>query len=334
MGRAGAILAVAAALASLPACNSQGRWTLGSPTFFPAALDYWHEQGAFLAGSYHDGSVQRLGAGSARGTGLFLDKRSDGRERALRLKVDAVRDRLWVLDAGGVFVYSLSGRKLLQRIALPRADLSKENCLPDIVLDAGTGTAYVSDNRRPAVYAIAWAADGHGLEKTEIAVRFAAGAKQGGGFSALALTENPPALIAGSAASGALWRIDLAEATAHAIEASPAPLKGICGMSTIARSDRLYAYAQSPLVYATTGFRQQVVRILLTRDLRRASTAQIAPFMPVDTPIGLVAFASNIVVAGSQLRHHADFGGDRDPPAPSRLVLMPARLESIVNWNR
>ncbi len=321
-----ALLAMLVVPVLLSGCDPRERWILGSPTFYPTALDFWPESRAFLVGSYHDGSIQRVALDGSPALEPFQEKHADGRQKALRLKVDRVRNRLWVLDIDAVYVYALPENRLIRRIVLPRSMPSREQCLPDIALDSSTGAAYISDNRQSTIYMISEEAREESLERTDIPVRIEGGGAHRGGFSALVVMDDPFALIAGSASTGRLWRID--PATGKGWEIAAPALKGICGLSTLGPEERPYRYGprpQSP-IYAATAFHNQVVRILVSPDLRRGDLARVAPHMPVQVPTSMVAFRSHIVVTASQLDHHGDFGGDREPLLPFRLVLMPSQL--------
>lgn len=309
----------------LSGCDLREPWILGSPTFYPTALDYWPDEKAFLVGSYHDGSIQRMAFDGNTVFDPFQEKHANGRQRALRIKVDKVRNRLWVLDVDGVYVYALPDKSLLSRVDLPWTALSKEECLPDIALDSSTGAAYISDNRRPIIYLIDQELNKESLRKTAIPVRFERGERHDGGFSALSVIDAPYALIAGSASTGELWRIDATTGEARMISLPRSmKLKGVCGMSLVVPA-RPYSYLPlRPQIYVTTGFHNQVIKIRLTPDLQRGDdVARIASLMAVQTPISLIAFKNYTVVTSSQLGRHKDFNGGNDPLVPFRLVLMP-----------
>ncbi len=325
-----AVIAIAGLLSG---CGSPERWTLGSPMFYPTALDYWPESRAFLVGSYHDGSIQRMAFDGPAAQELFQEKHADGRRKALRLKVDRAANRLWVLDVDAVYIYTLPEKRLIRRIALPESVLSRDDCLPDIVVTS-TGAAFISDARRPVLYMISENAIEQSLERTDIAIQFAGGEEHRDGFSALMENDNPFALIAGSASAGKLWRIDPTTGKADAI--STPPLKGICGMSTITPEVRPYLFypTQMLIIYITTGFSNQILGILLTRDLQRGEVRRIAGRTKVETPVSLVAFRSHILVANSQLSRHKDFNGGDGPVVPFRLVPMASALELVIRIDR
>lgn len=320
-----AALMALAALLLLAGCEPHEQWTLGSPTSYPAAVDYWPQGKIFLAGSYHDGSIVRLPRNAKAAKDPNQDQELDGRRKTLRLKVDPVRNWLWVLDVDSVFVYALPDQKLLHRIKLPKAVPSKEACLPDIAIDPEDGTVYISDLRHPTIYMLKTETDQGPPLRLDISVQFEGGTEYHGGFSALVVYKRSRALIAGSASSGGLWWIDPATGNATAIAAPR--FEGICGMSVLAPqvAPHLHRLPQRPLIYATTGFRNQVLSISLTPDLRRATATGLAPPIRVQVPISVIAFPSIVVVASSQLDRHTDFGGDSDPALPFRLVLMPIR---------
>jgi hypothetical protein len=318
-----------AAVSLLAGCEVRDRWTLPSPDFYPAALDYWPRGRVFVVGGYHDGTIRHLSAEGSHVADQPSADRADGRRGAIRLKVDEARDRLWVLDLDALYVYTLRERKLLQRIGLPRATPSKAACLPDMALDAASGTVYVSHNERPEIHRVSAEAAGAGFRATRIALRDAAGQAIEGGISALVLLDKSRALIAGSAAGGKLWRIDPESGAASAL--SSGAFRGICGLA--AHPDENpppYHQLNSSTLYASMGFGNEVLKITIAPGGKGFRAARLAPSMPVSSPVSLVAFSKYLVVTSSQLARHQDFGGDNDADEPFRLVLMPAGLESML----
>lgn len=327
-------LAAVSLLAFLAGCDPTVRRTLSSPTFYPTALDFWPERRAFLVGSYDDGSIEHIALGGSTGdTGnrLFHEKHADGRLRALRLRVDRPRQRLWVLDVDGVYVYALPAKRLLERIDLPETVPSKEECLPDMAVDPTSGAVYVSDVRQPIIHMITENAAEKALQIRAIHIRFEGGIAHGSGFSALVLAESPLGLIAGSAATGKLWRVDVATGVATAITLRYA-IKGICGMSLVPSGTGPYSFRLPPgaFIYATTGFRNQVLRLRLILDSEGGRMAVSAPLMVAEAPISLVAFSNVVVLTSSQLGHHKDFSGDHRPLLPFRLVMVPTNRQSTM----
>jgi hypothetical protein len=316
-------LAVLAAALALAACVVQARFALDSANFFPTALDYWPGRGVLLVGSYDTGAVHAISTDGVTGRELLPAAAGDGR-RTLRLKVDPVRSRLWVLDTGGVTLYSLPEGEPLRRFDLPPLTASKAACLPDLALDAAGG-GYVSDNHRPLLYRL----QEHAGRAEPVVLRFGNGTPHRDGFSALIAIADPPVLIAGSAATGRLWAID--GTTGHSrLIATPRAVEGLCGLARVPPETllRYYGLPLGPLVVATTGFADAVVKFQLTPDLRYAEVSRLAPYVAVRTPISIVQMGAQAMVAASQLDRHPDFAAGARPRLPFRLVLIPHGLET------
>jgi len=311
----------------LSGCDLSPRWQIDAPQFYPAAIEYLPDTNEFLVGSYHDGATLAYGRdGSARPAGF--DNGTDPRpSRILRIRVDAARQRIWFLDAGAAYVYALPERKLIRRIQLPRALASVEECLPDLMVDA-TGMAFVSDNQRPTLYRI----HDRTFKVDALPVKVSAESPQHSGFSALLALDSPYSAIAGSAGSGQLWLIDLTTGRAELIPLSR-PIRGICALALGEPEDRLHSYLvkQGPILFGATGFQNGIVRIELTPDLHRGIARTVAPYAKVDTPVGIVSYRDRLLLAGSQLHHHGDFGGMYQPFLPFRIAVVLKRLETIID---
>ena len=309
----------------ISACDVRDGWILGSTYFFPSAVDYWAEENRFLVGSYHNGAVQLIGRYRDHTFDLFQPPNSDGRKRTLRLKIDSLRNRLWLLDTDGVYLYALKENRLLGRVALPESIVTRKDCLPDLALDS-FGAAYVSDNRRPVIYVIREQVHDAPLHKTDAPMTFSGAPPNDGGFSALAFVGEPPVLVAGSASTGRLWRVDVARNIATEIATDSNEYRGICGMAALP-SRHSYAFGALSLVYATTGFRERLLGIALTPEFERASAVELKLPASVETPLSLVAFGSFLMLTSSQLGRHRDLGGQGAPVVPFRVVLMPMQLD-------
>src|SRR3954469_22045938 len=68
----------------------------------------------------------------------------------LRVRLDARRERLWILEVGAVNVIDLATNRRIARITLPNWIFSGQgdNCRPDLQIDEH-GAALVSDNMQP-----------------------------------------------------------------------------------------------------------------------------------------------------------------------------------------
>ena len=78
----------------------------------------------------------------------IMRRHASGDLQALRMRMDAERQRLWVLTSEHVHVYDMNTLELVRRVALPDWPVAEFVCPPDIVLDA-TGAAFVSSNVQP-----------------------------------------------------------------------------------------------------------------------------------------------------------------------------------------
>jgi hypothetical protein len=317
-------------IAILSGCNVPDRWMLASYDAYPTALDYWREERLLLAGSYEDGIVHALRHDGIPASRPFLVPDAHGPRRALRLRVDNLRDRLWILDTDGAYVYTLHDRRLVAKIPLPHAALSPSHCLPDMALDEKAGSAYVSDPLRPLLHVIE-----PGREEKSYHVRTielqSSNERAAEGLSALAALPGETTLIAGSAASGAVWRVD---PTMGNVEHIALPrgktLAGICAMSALTlEATHAHRSLQDYHVFLTTAQRSAVFRLHLTRRFGAVAVKQVAPSMDLADPLGVVVMNGYLVVSGSQLSRHPHFGGQGDPAIPFRLAVMPAEHEPV-----
>ncbi len=98
---------------------------------------------AFLAAC--DGGPDAKPDGNRRA----LEHRSEGRLEALRVQVDAARNRLWVLHGDGVYVYEITTRRRIGRVGMFVGEPA--DCAPDLALDP-SGAAIVSSNVRAVLW--------------------------------------------------------------------------------------------------------------------------------------------------------------------------------------
>ncbi|MDB5866116.1 MAG: hypothetical protein JWO70_3922 [Betaproteobacteria bacterium] len=150
------------------------------------------------------------------------------RNTVLRIRVDAQRERLWILDIGAVHVFDLAKNRRIRSVTLPNWVYAghNTNCLPDLQLDSH-GAAFVSDNLQPKL----WRIDPENFSVHERSVTLDAYRTLDVGFSALTITRNG-ALYAAMAAPGLLWRIDTDLFRAENIPLS-VPIQGACAMETL-----------------------------------------------------------------------------------------------------
>ena len=134
------------------------------------------------------------------------------------MRVDAERNRLWVLDPESLTLYdNLNGRRL-RRLALTEAFLVGDDhaCPPDLAVDAA-GTVFVSSNVLPVL----WKVDPQRFEVTRIELATNADTDKDFGFSGLSFAGDD-VLIAASSTFASLWRIDFRRASATKIASYPA----------------------------------------------------------------------------------------------------------------
>jgi hypothetical protein len=144
----------------------------------------------------------------------LLKAHEQGELRALRIKVDAARNRLWVLGLKHVFIYDILAKQLIRRVALPNGSIAGFVCSPDIALDR-SGAAFIASNAESSLWKID--DDDFSLKPIEIALH--AGANRDIGFGALTFASDG-ALYGLTAHEGSLWRIDVASWNATEVELS------------------------------------------------------------------------------------------------------------------
>jgi len=208
----------------------------------------------------------------------------------LRIRLDARRERLWILDVGNVHVYDLARNRLVRSLALPNWFYADDgsNCLPDLQLDRH-GAAFVSDNIQPKL----WRIDADRFSVQERSVRLDSQRSVDAGFSALAVSEGG-VLFAAMAAPGSLWRIDTASFRAEKVQLS-APIHGACAMETLGgvRSRELVMF-----VLASGRTRLDVRRIDMRAGTNQAYIGAVAPGSVV-APASLLAWRGAIHLAST-----------------------------------
>lgn len=199
---------------------------LPSRLAFPTPAAYDVRTDRMIVGTLH-GDVSRIAApgNGTRGDAERLH-RSHGNS-ILRVRLDAPRQRLWILDIGNVHVFDLAKNRLIRSIALPNWFYTGHgaNCLPDLQLDPH-GAAFVSDNIQPKLWRID--ADNYSVYERSVGLDSQRGVDVG--FSALAIGEGG-VMFAAMAAPGTLWRVDTDSFRAERIQLS-APIQGACALET------------------------------------------------------------------------------------------------------
>ena len=141
--------------------------------------------------------------------------RLNGDHATLRVRTDRVRERVWLLGVKHVEVYDRRTSSLIRRIDLPPWSVADFVCEPDIAFDR-KGAAFISHNLESRI----WEIDPDTFELKEHVLRLVGKERLDIGFGRLAFTQDG-ALFGVASTGGSLWRIDLATATARAVDASP-----------------------------------------------------------------------------------------------------------------
>lgn len=131
----------------------------------------------------------------------FLDPTDNGRQRD-----DPARERVWILNAQGVFLYHTRTGKL-QEVQLPSWQWvdAPYACPPDLALGP-TGEAVVTSNVVPVL----WRIDPRTLSVSVHEISLDADHNKDVGFSGLVYSARHGAFFAISEVHGSVWRIDTA----------------------------------------------------------------------------------------------------------------------------
>lgn len=166
-----------------------------------------------------------LPASQGAGHDELLKNHQHGDKRAIRVREDTARQRLWVLGLGQVYVYDTRTRALLRQIQLPDWSVARFICPPDMALDR-KGGVLVSSNVQPRLVHI----DGVSFRAQEHQLDVVSRRQWEPGFGALAFGSDG-SLYAISSLAGMLFRIDLSTRTAR--ELLSADRAGRCELGTL-----------------------------------------------------------------------------------------------------
>lgn len=142
----------------------------------------------------------------------------------IRVRRDAVRNRIWLLGLEDVRVYDAANERLIRRVALPNWSVARYACDPDMVLDE-SGSAIISSN----VQARLWRIDGGTFTVSEHDITLHERENWDVGFAALVPAGNGK-LLALTSLAGSFWSIDLNKGIAH-MAAPAAALQNVCGLT-------------------------------------------------------------------------------------------------------
>jgi hypothetical protein len=188
-----------------------------------------------MAGCSNDGnSSQSSSSGRADSAGLHLESYGIDKSDALRIRKDALHDRLWVLSLENVRVYDIARNRktLLRQIALPKWSVVPFDfaCMPDMALDR-FGSAFISSNAQPRI----WRIDAESFELKEHEIILQGKEQWDLGFGALAFAADGT-LLALSSPVGLLWSVDVDKASARIVEQN-ASFRDVCELTMQLVSD-------------------------------------------------------------------------------------------------
>ncbi|HEX2829068.1 MAG TPA: hypothetical protein VHP37_22150 [Burkholderiales bacterium] len=241
-----------------------------SPSSFFSSTLAWRSVVALLVSAWIEAAYAQSVAPEPR---HLLDRRllqADPDDGVLRVRLDARRARLWVLDVGRVHVIDLVTNRRIRTVELPNWMFSthEDMCLPDLAIDED-GAAFVSDNMQPKLWRIAPA----DFSIRERVVSRDAYRELDAGFTALAIGEGG-VMFAAMSAPGLLWRIDTDLFRAENVPLATR-IPGVCGLE-VARGAR----SRDITLYALGGRdRHTVSRITLARG----GTAAVTPIRQTRT---------------------------------------------------
>jgi hypothetical protein len=241
----------------------------------PLPLAYHARSGRLLVATQVPAPAARFGDGSKS---LDVERvPSSPGNSILRLRVDAQRERLWVLEIGAVHVIDLVTRQRIARIELTNWMHTEVagSCLPDLQLDP-VGAAFVTDNVQPKV----WRIDADAFTLREHDVPLETEQFIDAGFTAL-LVHGDGSMVAAMAAAGSLWRIDAGLAHAQQI-ALDRRIHGACALERAGASD------DEIVALAAARDSLDVYRIDLPRGQRGAKVAASGAFA-TPVPAGLIS---------------------------------------------
>ena len=131
--------------------------------------------------------------------------------RTLRVKIDTMRDRTWMLAVDHVDVDDRQTGRLIRRIELPAWSVADFVCEPDVAFDR-SGTVFISHNLEPKL----WQIDPDTFELKQHTIRLVNRDHLDIGFGRLMFAPDGTLFGVGSA-GGSLWHIDLDSARAHEV---------------------------------------------------------------------------------------------------------------------
>ena len=149
---------------------------------------------------------------------------------AIRIRKDALRNRLWVLTLDEVRIYDSTGKKmqLIRKVVLPNWSVVgfRHVCMPDMALDQA-GSVYVSNNGQARLLRI----DANSFVLEDYVISFQGKERWDIGFGALAF-DATGTLLARTTPGGVLWKIDVSNSSAVMIEPTGKLPQDECALMT------------------------------------------------------------------------------------------------------
>jgi hypothetical protein len=313
------LLFIFAVVLAVAGCGDD-RYAIPIAGTYPTAIDYWPAKKTLLVGTF-DGAIYSMTQQGGQEKKLF-DARGLDRPKIIRLRVDRIRDRLWVLGPYHVSVYDLATSRLLRHAGLQElSGRDRVSAFGDIELDE-QGNAYVIDT---GIYPIIYKADGVTLNVeawgpqlperrgTVTAATYAP-------LNALAITPDGAQLIYLNGYDGRLWSVDLRKGGVSEIKLSH-PLYAASSM-VVARDDA--ARSGEFKMYVTRASRNLISVVHLDSSSGAAKVRDLA-VEDIDTPLSAVLVDGALFVTNSQLGKHPDFGRAGDVISPFQILYFGAR---------
>jgi sugar lactone lactonase YvrE len=210
---------------SLPAQSAGARETvipLLGDNLFPEGIGYDQKTRTYYVGSAADGSIQAICNGIAT---WYQQSGTDGRTKALGIKVDSARDRIFIASGDGVYVYQLSQNLLLQKVLMAEVFNGATSALNDFAIDRA-GNAYVTDSFNPHILQI----DAQTLNFTVFAdvsaIPFGRQNDMPYNLNGLVISKDGRELIMVKTNDGSLWRLNLLSKKVDQIELAESVFQG------------------------------------------------------------------------------------------------------------
>lgn len=286
---------------------------------YPTGIDYWPSRKTVLFGDYA-GNIYGMQESGARVTKLMAVGTTDC-ARILRLRIDALRNRLWVMSASGVCIYDLQSLRLARHV--PLGDMSRyrpANGLTDIALDT-EGHAYAIDTGiDPIVYRIeaatlAVTAWNKTLPPNGVAVY----SPRHFPLNAISVTPDGARLLYFNAYKGTLHALNIKDRQSSAI-LLPQPIYAVNALVTAPSAAR----NGGTDLYALSAKNNAVTIIDMDGDAAAARVRAHATAL-LDNPLAGTLVQGVLFVTNSQLLQHPEINGDSDTRRPSSIVrLTPA----------